>query len=172
MLLQGCGNGLHAGGQRDESFGQWSVVAGEDTEQRVADLVHGRRAALPDAVDVEIEQLAADVVKSQLAFQTDALGQPRRVDCLHLDRESLRVGDLLQDGVAGGVVEEAVAIVDSEVRGVDRVSRHQPAEVGFDHIPECVVEWARGGLRGGSGENELGHLSLLGLRCCGGGRRG
>jgi hypothetical protein len=55
-------------------------VAGEDAEEPVADAVHRRGAALPDAVDFRVEQLALDVVDGQLALELDALGQPGRID--------------------------------------------------------------------------------------------
>ena len=133
------------------------MVAGKDAEERVADLVHGRGAALPNSVDLGVEAFAANVVEGQLALELDALRQPGRVDGFDLALEFLGVGDLLDDRVARGVVELAVVVVDPEVRGEDRVILDQTPEVGLDDVPERLVERALGRLGRGPRENEFSH---------------
>ena len=52
VLVEERGNAFEPGGQRGEPLRQRGEVAGEDREQGVADGVHRRGAALPDAVDL------------------------------------------------------------------------------------------------------------------------
>src|ERR1035437_8303599 len=109
---------------------------------------------------LRVEEAAAHVVDRKLALQADALREPGRVEPDQLAQRAVRVRELLDQGVPRGVIEPVVRIVDPEVRGVDRVIRDEPPEIGLDDVPELAVERTRGRSRSGTRYNELVHLAL------------
>ena len=68
VLLQGLRNGLQPGGQRRQALGQRGVIPGKHAEQPVSHSIHGRGPPLPDAMNLRVEELAANVVEGQLAL--------------------------------------------------------------------------------------------------------
>ncbi len=161
VLIEERGHGLQPRGQRREPVVQRGEVAGEDGEESVPDRVHGSGAALPDAMDLHVEELAPDIVESQLALEADAVRQLVRVDRLQLALDLVCVGDLLRDGVAGRIVEAVVSVMQADVRGQNRVLLHHAPEVGFDDAPEAFVGGAGGRPGDWSRENELCHVKPL-----------
>ncbi len=79
----------------------------------------------------------------------------------------MRVGDLLLHRLARAVVQRPVQVVDAHVGREDRVLLENVAEVRLDQDPEPVVE-RTGGLRNGTREKQVGHLSLQGCSGYGG----
>ena len=140
------------------------MVAGEQQEQAVADMIEGERATLPDAEDVGVEDGPADVVELEVALEAGLGGEPRRVD--RLDRGEVRAirGQLGEDGLAAPVAEQVVVLVEPERRAQDRVVADEPHEPGLDEVVEVVVE-RPGGRRGRRARERrdrswLGHLGV------------
>jgi hypothetical protein len=140
VLLEEDRHALDPRGQRREPIRERGKVPGEPGEQGIADRVHGRRAPLPDPVDLRVEQFAPDVVEGQFALDPHALGEPGRVDSLDVGLEPLCVGDLLDHRVARAVVQVAVQVVDAHVGREDRMILEHVAEVRLDQVPEPGVE--------------------------------
>ncbi len=101
-------------------------------------------------------------MQGQLPLQAHALGEAGRFDRPEIALQAVGVVDLLLDGVSRGVVEAVVGVVQTHVRGEDRVLGHQVAEVRLDQVPEPAVERAGDWFGLGSRETELCHLSLRG----------
>ena len=163
VLLQERRHRLEPPGQRRQAILQGCEVAGEDREESIPDRVHGRGAALPDAVDLHVEELATNVVQGQLALEADAVRQRLRVDRLEFPLDAMHVRDLLHGRIAGGIVKAVISIVQADVRAEDRVPLQHTPEFGFDDAPEALVGRAGGWLGSGPRENELCHGVLL--RC-------
>ena len=150
MLIEERGHAFEARRQRLQPLSERSEVTGEDAEERVADLVHGGGAALPDTMHLRIEEPTAGVVDRQLPLEADALRQSLRVERLEFGQGAMRICDLADQGVPSGVVQPVVGIVDAQIRGVDRVIRDEPPEVCLDDAPEPIVEGPEGGRGFGS----------------------
>ena len=112
------------------------MVAREQQEQAVADVVEGERATLPDAQDVRVEDGPADVVDLEVALEARLGGQPGRVD--RLDRGEVRAvrRELGEDGLAAAVAEQVVVLVEAERGAEDRVVADEPHEAGLDEVVE------------------------------------
>ena len=87
---------LEAAGDRREALGERREVAGEEQEQRIADRVHRRRAALPGSDDLGVEQRPAQVVRFELALEGRLGRQAGRVERLDRREVGALVGELLE----------------------------------------------------------------------------
>ena len=161
--LEEGGHGLEPAGDRLEPLGQRGVVAGEQQEQAVADVVEGQRAALPDAQDVDVEDVAADVVQLQVALEAHGRRQRRRVDGLDGRQVGAVVGEVGQEGLATAVTELAVALVQAEVRAQHRAVRDEPTEASFDEVVERARRRdPRSGTAAGRGRRVVSRVSVTG----------
>ena len=140
--------GLEPAGDGVEPLLERREVAGEQREERVADAVEGRRAALPDALDVDVEDVPAEVVDLEVALEARLGRQPGRVDRLDGREVGPVGGDLAEDGVALPVAQAMILGVDADERREVGVVADDPPEALLDEVVEALVE--RTAVRGGS----------------------
>ena len=125
-LLEVGRDRLEPAGDRVEPLGQRGVIAREEQEQAVADMVERERAPLPDPQLRVVEDGAADVVDLEVPLEGGLARQPGRVDRLDLGQVLALVGELAEQGVATAVAEEVVVVVEADGvanTGLSRTSR-------------------------------------------------
>jgi hypothetical protein len=156
VLGQEGRHGLEPGGDQRQPFGERREVTGEQQEQRVTELVEGRRAALPRADDIGVEDLAPEVVHLEVALEAGRLGEPVVAQSLDV-REVAPIGlEVAEHGVPRPVPELPAALVQTEIRALDGVRGHDPAEARLDEVVEPVVERSRAGGRIGPAQRRPG----------------
>ena len=129
-------------------------VAGEQREERIADAVEGGRAPLPDALDVDVEDVAPEVVDLEVALEARLGRQPGRIDRLDGCQVGPVRGDLAEDRVALAVGEPAILGVDPDERREVRVVADDPPEARLDEVVEALVERTAVGGGPGPGQGE------------------
>ncbi len=146
---------LHPAGHRVEALGERGEVAGEQREERVADPVEGGRTTLPDALDLEVEQVPPEVVELEVPLEKRLGRQPSRVDSLDGGEVGPVRRDLAEDGIALAVGQAVILGVDPDERGEVRVVPDDPPEAPLDQVVEPIVEWTAigGGTRAGERES-------------------
>ncbi len=137
------------------------MVAREQQEEAVADMIEGERATLPEAEDVRVEDGPADVVDLELALESRLGGERLRVD--RLDRgEVLAIrGQLGEDSLLAPVAEQVVVLVEPERRAEDRVVADESHEPGLDEVVEVVVAGPGEAAGAGRGSGATGRGSII-----------
>src|ERR1019366_7188052 len=158
LLGQEAGDRLEPAGQRGQALLERGKVPGKQSEERVADSIHGGRASLPEPLLLEVEQLQAEVVDLDVALEADLGRQSRRVERLDRTTVGSRLGDLVLYGFTGPVRQALIFGVEPQECGGVGVGQDRTSEVRLHQVVEVLVERPWFGRRFGPAQLERGEV--------------
>ena len=123
---------------------EWRKVAGEQREQRLADVLGRLRGAGPWPVLGQPVEAEPSLVDGEIAVEPSLRAQLAGVDGGELVDRAAVERDLLVDGVAASGREIAVVVVQSEEGGALGADRQLVAEPAVDRAIEAGVDVGRG----------------------------